>query len=257
MSCPSTTMRPESGRISPSTSFRIKLLPEPATPNSALVSPRFRWKETPRSTSFSANESTTSSNTMTGAAFSGFVTAMRSSGEVGADMESVESEHGHQESRHDQVERQDQHGSSDHGLGGGAAHALRAPARVHPVKAAYRRDDEAEEKRLGQPHEHILKYQRFPGVGPVLPGIETQQQLGDEQAPSQAYEVGNDGQEKQHEHRGGHARGDQLFHGVGAQRAHGVDLFGYHHRAEFAGHAGRIPSRYHQAGQHRPQLAHH
>ena len=32
-------MRPESGFINPSASFRMVLLPEPATPKSALVSP--------------------------------------------------------------------------------------------------------------------------------------------------------------------------------------------------------------------------
>src|ERR1700732_1450863 len=100
-------MRPESGRISPSTSFRIRLLPDPATPNSALVSPRARRKETPRSTSFSAKARATSSKTTAGAESSCVVGTAESSGKVGADMVSVEREHGHQESRQEQIHRQD------------------------------------------------------------------------------------------------------------------------------------------------------
>ena len=42
----------------------IVLLPEPATPNSALVSPNGSWNETPRSTSLSSNARCTSSKTI-------------------------------------------------------------------------------------------------------------------------------------------------------------------------------------------------
>src|SRR5580704_8558718 len=137
-------MRPESGRISPITSFSIRLLPDPATPNSALVSPRASRKETPRSTSFSAKESATSSNTMTDVESSFVVSAAESSGKVGADMGLVEGENNHQEASEEQVKGQDQHGSRDHGLRGGAAHTLGSAARVHSVEAAHGRNDEAE-----------------------------------------------------------------------------------------------------------------
>src|ERR1700683_3539973 len=102
-------MRPASGRINPSASFKIRLLPEPATPNTALVSPRFRRKEISRSTSFSAKETATSSNTMTGADCSAVVTAAESSGKVGVDMRLMEREHSHEESSHEKVEHQNQH----------------------------------------------------------------------------------------------------------------------------------------------------
>ena len=50
-----------------------------------------------------------------------------------------------------------------------------------------------------------LKHQRFPGVVPVLPGIEFQQEFCDYQASEQTHKVRNDSQEKQHKHCGDHA----------------------------------------------------
>src|SRR3984885_1044654 len=256
-SWPSTTMRPESGRISPIASFRIRLFPEPATPNSALVSPRARRKEIPRSTSFSPKDILTSSNTMAGIASSVAVTAAESRGSVGADIKLVVSQGGHQKPRKEQIHGQDQNRSRDHGLGGGAAHALSSAARVHAVEAADGRDDKAEQHRLEQTHKHILKHQRFPGVVPVLPCVEAQQDFGDEQPPSESDQIGNDRKEKKHGHGGGHARCDQFFHGVGPQRPHGVNLLGNDHRTQLARHPGRISPGHHQAGKHWAQLPHH
>src|SRR5271166_4667535 len=107
-SSPRTTMRPESGRMSPSASFRIRLLPDPATPNTDLVSTRGRWKETPLRTSFYPKDMTTSSKTMTGAEISTVVAVAESSGKVGADIGSAIRKRGHQETCDDQVHRQDQ-----------------------------------------------------------------------------------------------------------------------------------------------------
>src|SRR5580658_9093671 len=103
-------MRPESGGMSPRASLRIRLLPEPATPNSALVSPRARRKEIPRSTSLPPKESFTSSNTMANAEFSPVAGAAESSGKVGANIYLclVISEHGHQEPSEEQIPCQDQ-----------------------------------------------------------------------------------------------------------------------------------------------------
>src|SRR5580700_6868763 len=112
-------MRPASGRISPSASFRIRLLPEPATPNTAFVSPRASRKETPRSTSFAAKESVTFSNTMAGAESSFMVSTPEASGKVGADMRLMERENGHQEPGYEKVEHKNEHGGSHHRLGGG------------------------------------------------------------------------------------------------------------------------------------------
>ena len=94
--------------MSPSDNFRIRLLPEPATPKIALVSPRGSRKETPRSTSLSAKDSTTSSKTMTGAELSLVGEVAESSGKVGADMRSAIRKRGHQEASDNQVHCQDQ-----------------------------------------------------------------------------------------------------------------------------------------------------
>src|SRR5580704_369463 len=185
-SSPSTVMRPESGRISPRTSLRIRLFPEPATPNRALVSPRARQKETPRSTLFSAKESTTSSNTMAIAAGSFVFAAAESRGKVGVDINLVVGEHGHQESSYEKVEDQNQHGGSHHGLRGGTAHALGSAARVHSVEASDGRADDAEQHWLDQAHEYILEHKRLPGALPVLTGIQTKKNLGNHQAAGQA-----------------------------------------------------------------------
>src|SRR6266851_1476849 len=160
MSCPSTNMRPESGRMSPMTSFNIRLFPEPATPNSALVSPRARRKETPRRTSFPAKPSSTSSNTTTGEGSSFVITEAESSGKVGADIGLTVGKHGHEKSSYEKVEHENQHGRSDHGLRRGPAHALGSPARIHAVEAAYGRDNETKQNRLHQSHKHVLKNQR-------------------------------------------------------------------------------------------------
>ena len=57
--------------------------------------------------------------------------------------------------------------------------------------------------------------------------------------------------------RGGdHARRHQLLNRIGAQRAHGVDLLGDLHGAEFAGDAGCVAAGHQKRGQHRAQLAH-
>ena len=55
---------------------------------------------------------------------------------------------------------------------------------------------------------------------------------------------------------GDQARRHQFLDGVGAQRAHGVDLLGHFHRAEFAGDAGGVAPRHHERRQHRSQFAH-
>ena len=44
--------------------------------------------------------------------------------------------------------------------------------------------------------------------------------------------------------------------GIGAERAHGVDLLGHLHGAEFAGDAGGVAAGHQQRGQHRPEFAH-
>src|ERR1700693_259167 len=151
-------MRPESGLMSPSASFRMRLLPDPATPNTAFVSPRGRWKETPRRTSLSSKAIATSSKIMAGAASSFVLATEKSSGKVGVDMGSAIGKRGHQEASDDQVHGEDKNGSRNHRLRSRAAHPLGSSARVHAIKAAYGGDDKAENNGLDQSHEHVLKH---------------------------------------------------------------------------------------------------
>src|ERR1700678_1387450 len=157
ISSPSTIMRPESGRINPSDSFRIRLFPEPATPKITFVSPARRWKEIPRNTSLSPKANSIFSNTTAGAEFSCVFKAADSRGKAGADMESMVRKRSHEKSRDDQIHHQNQHRSSHHGLGGSAAHSLGSSAGIHPIEAADGGDDEAKDDRLDQSHECILE----------------------------------------------------------------------------------------------------
>ena len=75
--------------------------------------------------------------------------------------------------------------------------------------------------------------------------------------PASPTKIGDDAEEEEHDHRRDHPRGHELLRRVGAEGAHGVDLLGDLHRAEFAGHAAGIASGDHQAGQHRTEFAHH
>src|SRR5450631_4017961 len=143
-SLPSTVMRPESGASSPSASFRIVLLPDPATPNRALVSPKGRWNDTPRRTSFSSNDRCTSSNTMAEPDGRSLTAFARSMGKVGVDIRLLVREQRDQQLRDKEVGDQDKHGSGHHRLRRGPANALRAAARGHAVVTTDRRDDEAE-----------------------------------------------------------------------------------------------------------------
>src|ERR1700745_330860 len=83
-SLPRTVIRPESGGNRPSANFKIVLLPEPATPNRAFVSPKGNWNETPRRTWLSPKERCTSSKTT--AAPEGAVPECGGQSRVGDDM---------------------------------------------------------------------------------------------------------------------------------------------------------------------------
>src|SRR5208337_4128535 len=193
-SLPSTVMRPESGGNNPSASFRIVLLPAPATPNRALVSPNGSWNETPRRTSLSPNARCTSSNTIAEPDGRSVTAAPQSVGKVGADIGLpvvlFERQHGNQQLGDKEISDQDQHGRGHYRLRRRPAHALRSATRGHAVIAADGRNDETEQNRLEQPHDNILKHQRFPGIGPVLAGIETEEQLGHHQAAGQPNQIG-------------------------------------------------------------------
>src|SRR5262249_40230649 len=140
-------MCPESGRISPKQSLRMVLLPEPAIPSTALVSPFFRSKETPSSTGRPSKPNTTSSKMMGLSTVSG---GWKCSEAMGS---STKLQH---ELREDDIHGQNEDGCHHDGLGGGASHALSAAARAHAVVTPDRGDDETEEKRLDQTRHHVV-----------------------------------------------------------------------------------------------------
>src|ERR1019366_6757056 len=129
----------------------------------------------------------------------------------------------------EEVHDQNQHGSGDHGLGGGTAHALRAAPRRDAVVATYGRDDEPKQDGLEQAGEDVAEDQDLPDGGPILLRVEAEDQMRHCEATDQPEQIGDDGEKKQHEDGGPNPWRDQLLGGVGAQRAHGIDLFGHDH----------------------------
>src|SRR6266700_7780600 len=123
MSSPRTWMRPASGLISPRASFRIVLLPEPATPKMALVSPWRSWNEMPSSTCRSSKAMETSWNS-TAIGASGWDLLVRCSAIAGGLAIALMAKQRHREPGDKEIYHDDEDRRRDHCLGGGAAYAL-------------------------------------------------------------------------------------------------------------------------------------
>src|SRR5437016_3749619 len=108
-------MRPRSGLTSPRQSLRMVLLPEPATPSTTLVSPRFSSKETPSSTGESSKLMETSSKMI---ALCTVSMDWSSSNIVFFKQGHGGSAQGDEELRQDGVDKQDEYGSHDNSLRG-------------------------------------------------------------------------------------------------------------------------------------------
>jgi hypothetical protein len=74
--------------------------------------------------------------------------------------------------------------------------------------------------------------------------------------PTSPEEIREGHKQRKHEHGAEHARGDEFARGVGAHGAHGVDLLGDQHRAEFGGDAGGVAAGDEEAGDGRAEFAH-
>src|ERR1019366_8913962 len=133
----------------------------------------------------------------------------------------------------------------------------RAATRRYAVVAAYGGDDEPKQHGLNEAGEDVAEDNDLPDGGPILARVEAEYQMRDREAADQPKQVGDDGQEKQHEGGGSHSGRNQLLGGVGAQGTHGINLFGHDHRAQFAGHAGGVPPGHHQPGDERAQFGDH
>src|SRR5664280_2064546 len=254
-SWPSTKMRPLSGHSSPRASFRMSVLPVPATPRMTFVSPRLRVNETSSSTLFSSNAMLTCSNATA-------ILSPSAAKDSGREVRFVESlmrlsQCDHEEPRDEQIGGNNQDRCCDHRLGRRAAYTLGSARGRHAVIATDRSDEEAEHDRLAQSHHYILKDQRLIGSRPVLIRIEPEEQPRHDEATGQSAQVGDDAKEEQHNHRRDHARRHEFLRRVGAESAHRVNLLGHFHGTVLAGHAAGVPSGDHQARQNRAKFAHH
>ena len=79
----------------------------------------------------------------------------------------------------------------------------------------------------------------------------------DDVAADDADEVVDDGEHRQHDQRGEHARRHELLDRVGAERVERVDLLGDPHRAQLRGNARADASGDHETGEHGTELADH
>ena len=126
-----------------------------------------------------------------------------------------------------------------------------------PDVAADADDRKPEKERLDDPHPDVLHVQAVGDRLPVHARRHLQLLNGDDAAAQDAHEVGDDRQDRRHQHAGNHARHHQLADGIGAERAQRVDLIGHDHRAELGGDARSDAPGQHQRRQHRPELFHH
>ena len=120
---------------------------------------------------------------------------------------------------------------------GGAANALRAAAHGEAFVTADGGEDETESERFHEALHEVAEFERVNGTSPKLDGTEAQRKNGRGAAAEKADKIGEAGEERLHENGGEDARRDEFAAGVGAHGAHGVDLLGDEHGAEFGGDA--------------------
>ena len=106
-------------------------------------------------------------------------------------------------------------------------------------------------------HPHVLHVQAVGDRLPIHARGHLQLLNRDDPSPKDTHEVGNDRQDRSHQHSRDHARHHELPNGIGAERAQRVDLIGHDHRPELCGNARSHTAGEHQRGQHRPELFHH
>src|SRR5271170_3820951 len=233
-------MRPESGLKRPFASFSSTLLPTPAGPSRIRVSPRFTSKEMCSRTSLPSKPMETSSNLTAGA--SGYVLLSRTS-LWRADPAMVNfaagssPEDANHEFADDKVDGDDEYRRDNHSLRSGFADPLGSAAGIHAVIAPNGGNDKSEEDRLCQSLDYVRELKSLIGGVEVLRSVIAQQEDGDGAAAQRADCVGDNGEEEHHHDRGDDARHYQLLQRVRAERAHGVNLLGHHHRTQFAGHS--------------------
>src|SRR5579872_3092521 len=176
MSSPSIRIWPPSGRSRPKASLRIVLLPEPATPNRALVSPRESENEIPSSTALSLKARKTLSNATTSRPDSAGTSEGLAMERVGIGL--VRPQNQVKQASQKEIDDENQHRGDDYCLGSSLANALRSTLCRHSVVAAHGGNQEAIKDRLHQTGENVVILQNLPGSRPVLAPIQAKQCRG-------------------------------------------------------------------------------
>src|ERR1700694_2326634 len=126
------TMRPASGRTSPSRGRRKTDLPPPLRPMMIVIEPSGTSRSTPRSTAWRPNDLVRPSTLI----IEGWVSRQHRAQEV--------------------VPHQDEHGGEHDGLGGGPRHAFGAVTHVESLVGADPGDQDAERHRLPEAEHDVL-----------------------------------------------------------------------------------------------------
>src|SRR5882762_8822744 len=147
----------------------------------------------------------------------------------------IESEFGEKGVRDD-----DEDGGNDDGLGGGTADSLSAASDIESLITTDGGEDEGEDDGLGEALHDIGKFEDFDGAFPEGGGVDAQRQNAGDHAADETDEDGDGGEERKGDEGGENAGSDKFAAGVGAHGAHGVDLFGDEHGAEFGGDAAGV-----------------
>src|SRR5579871_4406122 len=214
MSMPSNRTSPSSGRRKPISSLSVTVLPVPLGPIRAMISPASTERSIASRTTLSSKRLPTPRYSISAIAAS-HLRPLRQDRAERARQEVVDDDHRQR--------------AVDDGAGGGAADAVGAAAGAPAVPAGEERDGKAESGGFDHAEQEVA------GEDEAARGVDEEARVdpfvqpGDQHGAGGGDAVGEDGDEREHDRRGGDARDDQLGDRVGAQRAHGVDLLGDRH----------------------------
>ncbi len=153
------------------------------------------------------------------------------------------------------IRNNNEDGGNDHSLSGGATDTLRTTADVEALVATDGSEDETEDDGLGETLHDVGKLEDFDGALPKGEGIQAKREDAGDHAAEESDEDGDGGEKRDGDERGENAGSDEFAAWVRAHSAHGVNLFGDEHGAEFGGNAGGAASGDKETGDGRAKLA--
>ena len=116
-------------------------------------------------------------------------------------------------------------------------------------------DDKSENRGLGQSGEEIAEQHGLEGRLHEEARPDVVLDRGDEHRPEGAERVREDAQKWHYDHRGHHARQDELFRRIPSERADGIHLFGHVHCADLRRHTASDPPPDDDRRQRRPEFS--